>query len=135
MLRRLPIRDVSYSTEEVLIVTGLIGGLVTALVAVHKLLIASLAAQLVAANARAENYAEMANAAIDNLEAAVNANRAAQGRGPTAIVPPVVAEHNSPVTEAQQHTADSATMRARLVAATAALGLPPRESALPRDSI
>lgn len=71
-------------------------------------------------------YRSMALQAVGALEAVANRERRGQGLGLLPIVAPVVAEHNSPPTAIQQEAADIATLRARLVVATDALGLPPR---------
>jgi len=125
--------DVAFSTEGLVIVSGLLTALAGAVALLFRQLIASKDAELKAANSRADSYYEMAEEAIANLESAVNEKRALQGLPVSPVVPAVIAEHNSPTTLAQQRTADLQTMRARLVAATAALGLPAREAAAPED--
>jgi hypothetical protein len=73
------------------------------------------------------SYRAMAASAVAKLETA--ASQAADHAG--AVLPlslaAVVPEHNSPVTLEQQETADVATLRARLVAASLALGIPVAE--------
>ena len=73
------------------------------------------------------SWRSIANTAVENIEKAVNRLRSAEGKGDFEAVAPVVPEHSSAVTELQQETADVATLRARLVAATAAFGLEPRK--------
>lgn len=73
-----------------------------------------------------ESYENMALQAITYLEIMANRERREQGTGPLPVVPPVVPEHNSPITELQQTAADMATLRARLVVVASVLNLPQR---------
>jgi hypothetical protein len=73
-----------------------------------------------------ESYRQIADEAVRNLEAATNQARADRGEPPLMTLAAVVPEHNSPTTIRQQEIAAAATLRARLVAATLALGLPAR---------
>jgi hypothetical protein len=70
------------------------------------------------------SYKELAHEATKNLELAA----AASGSPLPAPVAPVIPEHSSPSSQRQRDTAELQTMRARLVAATLHLGLPPREA-------
>ena len=72
------------------------------------------------------SWRQIAISAVESVEANVNRIRHAEGKPDFEVVPPVVAEHSSPISERQQATADVATIRARLTAARAALGLEPR---------
>jgi hypothetical protein len=72
-------------------------------------------------------YRQIADEAVANLEASINQTREERGEPPLATLAPVVPEHSSPTTAHQREAADLATLRARLVASTLALGLPPRE--------
>lgn len=74
------------------------------------------------------SYQQIALEAVQNLEAVTNTARREHGEPPLVILAPVVAEHQSPTTDRQQATAEVATLRARLVAATLTLGLPPRDT-------
>jgi hypothetical protein len=59
------------------------------------------------------------------MEAAVNMTRREAGHPPFEIVPPVVPQHNSPITAHQQYDADLETLKARAAAARRALGIEP----------
>jgi hypothetical protein len=73
-----------------------------------------------------ESYRQIADEAVAGLEEATNRARAAKGEPPLMTLAAVVPEHSSPTTTRQQEIAATATLRARLVAATLALGLPVR---------
>jgi hypothetical protein len=75
--------------------------------------------------ATADSYRQMAEESVARLETAAELARAERGESPLEAVAAVVAEHSSPVSPAQQATADVATMRARLVAAKKGVGLDP----------
>lgn len=77
--------------------------------------------------AHRESYQQIAAEAVEHLEEATNQALAARGEPPLVVVAAVVPEHSSPVSPQQKNTALVATLRARLVAVMAALGLPPRE--------
>lgn len=64
--------------------------------------------------------------AVANLEIAAGQARKLRGIAPLDKVADVVPEANSPPTQEQIDTADLATLRARLTAASLSLGLPPR---------
>jgi hypothetical protein len=87
------------------------------------------------ADVEAENrsYRQIADEAVTRLEAQAAGHVAERGQPLVAILAPVVPEHQSPPTLRQQATADLQTMRARLVAATLALGQPPRAAGPPSD--
>lgn len=82
--------------------------------------------ELAAAQSRAKSYEEIGLESIRNLEAAAREKRRSEGRPMPVPVAPVVAEHGSPTTQEALETAKLQTIRARLVAATHALDLPPR---------
>lgn len=72
-----------------------------------------------------ESYRQMAETAVTNLEAAANELLIEQGKPPIEALAAVIPEHGSPVTPQQRETAEIATKRARLVAASRSLGLAP----------
>jgi len=74
-----------------------------------------------------ESYRQIANEAVANLEAAARLARETRGEPPLPALAAVIPEHQSLTTAQQRDVADAATIRARLVAATLGLGLPPRE--------
>lgn len=82
--------------------------------------------ELAALKSERDSWCSIAGTAVENIEASVNRLRAAEGKSDFEVIPDVVPEHSSPITERQQGTVDVATMRARLTAAVAALGLDPR---------
>lgn len=73
-----------------------------------------------------DSYESMSLQMVGYLETLANRKRHGEGVGPLPVVAPVIPEHNSPITVLQQDAANLATLRARLVVVTDALGLPPR---------
>jgi len=98
---------------------------------IFKLLIESYKSRIASVESEAKSWKEMYAEAIDVVESKVNEKRADSGKQPFTVIAPIVPEHSSPVTEEQQKTADLQTARARLTAATLALGLPAREAGTP----
>lgn len=78
--------------------------------------------------ARNKVLKKMSDEAVDAVEAAAAEMVAREGHTPVRPVAPVVAPHDSPVTEEAQALADLQTNQARLVAAKLALGLEPVEA-------
>lgn len=72
------------------------------------------------------SWKEMASEAVENLAIAAANNRISRGEAPTPGMAAVVPEHSSPITPEQKLDAERATIRAKLVASTLELGLPPR---------
>ena len=118
--------DISFTTEGMVAIGALLSALVTAVVTLHRTLMASKDKHIEEMRDQRDSYKEIATEAVSAMEVGVNAKRAGRGFGPTPHVPAVVPEHNSPTTRKQQDTADLQTMRARLTAATLELGLPAR---------
>ena len=100
-----------------------VGGLVSALVALFWLGVKHYDAQLDDLRSQRDSYRNMAEEAVKNIEELVNADRLKKGKPPFDKLAPIVAEHSSPTTEAARDTADVGTMRARLVAANLAMGI------------
>lgn len=132
--------EVTFSTEAIVAVGGLLGALAGAIGYIFRLLMQSKDAQIAAAEAATKlrdeesakkSYKEIAEEAVAMAELRVNRERRASGYESTRVVAPVVPEHSSPVTTEQQKTADLQTLRARVTAATLALGLPAREPGAP----
>lgn len=132
------------STEAMVIVGGVVAALVSGITYLFFMLTSNRSAELVtqremfekriaAIESDKKSWQEMTLELGINIEKAVNRKRAAEGLAPFEVMKPVVPEHSSPVTLAQQQTADISTMRARLVAATKELGLPPRQIAQSAD--
>lgn len=114
--------DVSFSTEGVMVISGLLSFVVGALVFIHKLLMQALRDQIDSGKLEVKSYKEIATEAVRAAETVVT---------PKLQTPaPVVAEHHSPTTEEQQATADLQTLRARVTAVSLAAGLPPRAAGI-----
>jgi len=122
--------DVTFTTEGLTVILTLLGALWGAIGILFKKLIDAKDQHIKSAQDRGDSYREMAEEAIDDLEKAANRKLRAEGKAHFTKVADVVPEHSSPVSQKQQETADLATMRARLVAATLELGLAPREASL-----
>lgn len=125
------IADISFSTEGAVVIGALLTALSTAVVFMFRQVLAAKDERL----NEMKSYKEIAAEAIIALEAKVNEERQAAGKKDFKKLAPVVAEHSSPVTPEQQNTAELQTMRARITAATLALGLPPREAGLPEKPL
>lgn len=78
--------------------------------------------------AKSQDLASVATDAVRVMQVAVDKKREAEGLPPVKPVADVKPEHHSPVTEAQQATADQATLRAAVTAAALELGVPAREN-------
>ncbi len=78
-----------------------------------------------------DSYKEIAEEAVAKMEKVANERLKLAGQPHFTPLAPVVPEHNSPTTEAQQEAADLQTMRARLVASDLILGFPARKAAPP----
>lgn len=91
-----------------------------------KLKMIELSSRLTAAESREESYKGIVKDSLTIVETLANEKLASEGKPKLVPLAAVVPEHNSPVTSEQQDMASLATIRAKLVAATLALGLPPR---------
>jgi len=120
--------DFVLSSEAIMVITGLVVALTSAVVGLFYMLIASHNERLKQMESDRNSYKEIAVEATSALERKVNTERGKLGHPPFDTVAPVVPEHSSPITKKQQDTADLQTLRARLTAAVMALGLPPRDS-------
>lgn len=126
-----PILAVEFTTEGIAVIGLLLSALGGVVVYVHKLLMETQAARIKAVEVERDNWKALGmEAATVTLKAANNA-RAQRGQEPLQPLAAVVPEHNSPVTKAQIDTAEMATARATIVAATLDLGIDPR--ALPME--
>lgn len=112
---------VDFSIEEIAIIGFIVGPMGIAMGIVYRQIIANYESQIKSLN-------EIASTAVAHLEGAANMARKKDGRANFKPLAPVKAEHSSPVTKAQQRTADLATVRARLTAAVLDIGLEPLES-------
>jgi hypothetical protein len=118
--------DVHFGTGEIAVITTLLGAVVAALSIIFKLLMAAKDAALVDCKAERDNYRSVANDAVRIMQAAMAKQREAQGEPPIKVIAPVLPEHQSPVTPAEQETAHQATLRAAVTAAALELGVPAR---------
>jgi hypothetical protein len=142
--------DVVFTTEGIVTIGALLSATTGAVVYVFRLLLAekdtaraaaAAAATIELERAKAEgatrlkdkedaskSYKEIAAEAVAALEKKAEERL---GSALPAKIAPVVPEHSSPVSVAQQEAADLQTLRARVTAATLALGLPARTSTPP----
>lgn len=121
--------DVTFSTEGIVIIGGLLSALVGALIFIFKLLMQVQKEKFELALSQKEDsrksYKEIAEEAVAAAEKRIGSK-----------VPPlaaVVSEHHSPPTEEQKAAAELQTLRARVTAVTHAAGLPPRTSGEPGE--
>ncbi len=118
--------EVKLGGGEITVIGILLGSVVTALVAVFKLLMSARDSQLADRTAERDNYRSVAADAVRMMEAAVTKQRAAEGLPPIKPLAAVLPEHQSPVSEAEETTAHQATLRAAVTAAGLELGVPSR---------
>ncbi len=119
--------DVTFSTEGMVVITGLLVSLIGAITFLFKLYAASKDAQIAEMKSQRDVYFEMVKEANSALESKIDEIFKITSKKMVKRVVPVVPEHSSPVTQAQIDTANMQTERARLTASTLALGLPPRD--------
>ena len=120
--------DVLISTEAMVVVATIVGALGGATTLLFKMVIDNRSAELKAMEGDRNSWKEMALESMERLDQAVAKHRKESHRPTPPVLPvaPIVPEHSSPITTQQQETADIGTARAKLVAATLALGLEPR---------
>ena len=121
--------DITISTEAAVAIAGIGGALISAIGMLFKMVVDNRSAELKAMEMDRNSWKEMALEGMERLDQAVAKHRKDSHRPIPEVVAlaPIVPEHNSPVTPQQQETADIGTVRAKLVAATLALGLEPRK--------
>lgn len=130
------IAQVVVSTEVAIgLAVTIVGSITGALVFVFKMLISSYEKQLAVLITDRDNWKQVSGEAVGNLRKAANAKRVRDGKEPYEDLADVIPEHNSPVTEEQRQTAELATVRAALVAATKDLNLPPREVSVSEKAV
>ncbi len=122
------VAELILSTETAIgIASAIVVTLTTAIGVLFRLGIAHYDAQLIEIRADRDYWRKYAHDATDKLERIVNIRRAEVGGPPFEVIAPIVAEHFSPTTNKQQTAADQGTLKARLVAVTKELGLPPTD--------
>jgi hypothetical protein len=117
--------EVTFSAGALVIISGLLSTLVGGMVALFKLLLAAKDHEITAVTTQRDSYEKLANQSVSAMEAAVNRGRLESGQAPFTTIPPVVPQHNSPITSGQQYDADLETLKARAAAARRALGIEP----------
>jgi hypothetical protein len=125
------IAEISFSTEEVVIIGTLLATVTGATSYIFKLLIDNYASRLAEKESQLQNWKQIASEAVVNLHKVAKEKRASEGMPPYVPLVPVVPEHNSPATMRELETAELQTVRASLVAATKDLGLEPRSWPIP----
>lgn len=129
--------DVSFTTEGITIITGLLVAMGTTVVFLHRHLMAAKDAErerLLAdrealvkqLEAKKKSYEQIAQEAVHALVEVADKQRAREGRPPVTPLASVVPESSSPSTPAQRDDAAIATLRARMAAVKVDQGLPPR---------
>lgn len=128
-----PLADVLFSTEGLVIISGMLLALTGAIGVMFKLLqdnynarLADKDKQLVQQIQEANSWKQIGTSAVINLRKAANAKRLTEGRILLEDIADVVPEHNSLTTDEQQRAAYMASIRANLVASTLDLGLAAR---------
>lgn len=121
-----PLADVLFSTEGIVVISTLMAGMAGTVVYVHRLLMENQAARIKAVETERDNWKALGLEAASVTLTAANNARIKEGRPPLKVLADVVPEHNSPVTPEQFRTAELATVRAAVVAATLDLGIDPR---------
>lgn len=113
-------------TESIVAVGAVLSATTGALVVIFRLLMTAKDTRIQQLEAEVLSYKEIAKEAVGGMEAVADRHAKALGKQRVAPLAPVVPEHSSPTTMAQQAIAELQTTRARLVAATLELGLPAR---------
>jgi len=118
--------DVNFTAEGLAVIALLTGSLVTAVLGLHRLLIAAKDERIKDAESQRDIYLGMLREAIAIVESMAQTRARESGLKVPDPLAPVIPEHSSPASARQRQTAEMATLRARLVAASLLLGLPPR---------
>lgn len=118
--------EVTFTTEGIVAIAGLLSALAGAVVYVFKLLMKAKEDQIALAleKSRTKSYQEMLDESMAILEHRLQKSGVPVPRQIAAVVP----EHNSPTTPEQEATAKLQTDRARLTELTLIAGLPAREA-------
>lgn len=109
------IADVTFSTEGMVVITGLIGSLAGVVGYLFRLLYAGMMADR-------DSWRQMYFKAMEFTELLATQNRALAGRPAPPQIAAVVPEQSSPPTRQQIQTADIATERAKLAAVEKEIG-------------
>lgn len=116
--------DITFSAGALAVITALLTALSGTIGLLFRALMASKDASLKDMTTQRDSYQKMAAQSIAALELAANRARRARGELPFVPIPAVVAEHNSPTTQAQADTAEFQTLLARGTRAARMLALP-----------
>lgn len=138
--------EITISTEAMVVVGGVCAFLASGITFLFMMLTGNRTAELASLKESYErqltsltsdrnSWREMSEESVNRLDQAVAAHRKASHKPGPAVKPlaKIIPEHSSPITPQQQETADIATVRARLVAATLALGLEARKAPPPAN--
>ncbi len=117
---------VRFGPGEIGVVTLLLGAVAGALVFIFRLLLKAKDEQIAREREDTKDYRAIAVDAAKALAVATDRVQLAPGRQNVPALAPVIPERHSEVTEEQIDTANKATLRAVVTAATLKLGLPPR---------
>ncbi len=120
--------EIHFGGSELTVVGALLTGVIGALVAIFKLLMAAKDQQIADIKTSADNFKSVAADAVRMMQEEQARRRRAEGKPHVDPLAPVEPEHQSPVTEAEEATAHLATLRAAVTAAALELGVPPRSS-------
>lgn len=115
--------DIVFSPSAIAVIGVMLSSLIAAIVFIFKLYVAQITADR-------DSWRQLAREATVTVKKSAAIVRAAKGEAPIEDLAPVVPEQSSPPTVQQIATADLATTRAVLVAATKEMGLPQRDEAL-----
>jgi hypothetical protein len=119
--------DVTFSAGALVIISGMLTTIVGGMVGLFRLLLAAKDHEIDSVTRQRDAYEKLAIQSVGAMEAAVNRNRKEAGHAPFDVIPPVVPQHNSPITDEQQYDANLETLKARAAAARRALGILPGE--------
>lgn len=121
--------DVTFSTEGISIITGLLVTLAGAIGLLFRMLMAQVSQDR-------DTWKNLAQESVAIVDAVAAKHAAAKGSTPHKRLAATVPEHNSPITAQQREDAALNDSRAALVAARKELGIPPRtEQEEPKDLV
>lgn len=128
--------DISFSTEGVVVISGLLITLSGTIAYLFKLILAAQAreVELAKSSEREKTLTTFAKELTANLELAAVKYAEKTGKTIPASLAAIVADHNSPETPEQTQKAALATIQARAVAAALVLDLPTRPLGVPEGS-
>jgi len=111
----------AFTTEEVVGLSAVIGGLGGAIGIIFRLLMAAKDEQIKEMREQRDSFHKAAERAVATLEGEAERRQVQRGEVPIPKIAPQISEHNSPASERQKNAAIFGTLNARLVAAQLAL--------------